>query len=161
MRPGAGAALLGLDAAAIRDARLPVEALWGEAGWRLAAEVQAAEGARAQALLAALADRASQSPAPDPLVRAAIARLAAADVSALAAELAVSERQLRRRFAGAVGYGPKRLARVLRLGRALAAARADGELARAAFEAGYADQAHFTHECRALAGLPPSALLTA
>ena len=35
---------------------------------------------------------------------------------------------------------------------ALAAARAGEELAPAAFAAGYADQAHFAHECRALAG---------
>jgi AraC-like DNA-binding protein len=53
-----------------------------------------------------------------------------------------------------VGYGPKLLARVLRLQRALRAARAGEELAWAALEAGYADQAHFAHECRALAGVP-------
>jgi AraC-like DNA-binding protein len=56
-------------------------------------------------------------------------------------------------------HAPKRLARVLRLERALAAARAGEELARAAAEAGYADQAHFSHDCRALAGVAPSALL--
>ena len=38
-------------------------------------------------------------------------------------ELGVSERQLRRRFAEAVGYGPKTLARVLRFQRFLDAAR--------------------------------------
>ena len=37
--------------------------------------------------------------------------------------LGVSERQLRRRFADAVGYGPKTLARVLRFQRFLALAR--------------------------------------
>jgi AraC-like DNA-binding protein len=48
---------------------------------------------------------------------------------------------------------------VLRLRRALAAARAGGDLARVAFEAGYADQAHFSGDCRELAGIPPTALL--
>jgi len=48
---------------------------------------------------------------------------------------------------------------VLRLGRALQAARAGDELARVAYEAGYADQAHFTNDCRALAGVPPSIVL--
>ena len=43
----------------------------------------------------------------------------------------VSERQLRRRFVDAVGYGPKTLARVLRFQRFLALARGRGELARA------------------------------
>jgi methylphosphotriester-DNA--protein-cysteine methyltransferase len=59
-----------------------------------------------------------------------------------------------------VGYGPKRLARVLRLRRALDVARADG-LADAAFSAGYADQSHFTNDCVELAGLPPGRLLRA
>jgi AraC-like DNA-binding protein len=80
-------------------------------------------------------------------------------VTDLAARLAISERQLRRRVAAAVGYGPKRLARVFRLRRALDAAHAGDELARVAFDAGYADQAHFANECRALAGASPSALL--
>jgi transcriptional regulator GlxA family with amidase domain len=74
----------------------------------------------------------------------------------------VSERQLRRRFADAVGYAPKTLQRVLRFQRFLVLARAAGasaDLARLAFAAGYADQAHLTRECRRLAGLPPAALL--
>ena len=82
-------------------------------------------------------------------------------VRSLARELALSERQLRRRFEAAVGYGPKRLARVLRLTRALAAAYAGEELGRVAADAGYADQAHFTNDCRSLAGVAPSALLAA
>ena len=48
---------------------------------------------------------------------------------------------------------------MLRLQRALASARDGNELARAAYEAGFADQAHFTNECSELAGLPPAALL--
>jgi transcriptional regulator GlxA family with amidase domain len=96
-------------------------------------------------------------------VRAAATRLnvAGIQIAPLARELAVSERQLRRRVEGAVGYGPKRLARVLRLRRALAAAHAGTELGRVAADAGYVDQAHFSHECRLLAGASPSAVLTA
>ncbi len=101
------------------------------------------------------------APAPDPLVRAAVARLddPRIEVRRLANALAVSERQLRRRFESAVGYGPKRLGRVLRLTRALTAARAGEELGRVAFDAGYADQAHFANDCRSLAGVAPSALI--
>ena len=160
MRPGAAPALLGIDAEAVRDLRLPVQEIWGEAGDRLAAALEERER-HIGALLGELSTRARGAPPPDPLVRAAISRLGDPDVGVrtLAGALAVSDRQLRRRFTTAVGYGPKRLARVLRLGRALAAARCGGDLGRVAFDAGYADQAHFTNECRSLAGVAPSALL--
>jgi len=94
-------------------------------------------------------------------VRETVSRLErpGVEIAPMAAELGVSERQLRRRVTRAVGYGPKRLARVLRLQRAVGAARAGDELARVALDAGYADQAHFAHECRELAGVPPTALL--
>ena len=77
----------------------------------------------------------------------------------LGAALGVSERQLRRRFADAVGYGPKTLARVLRFQRFLALARSGDELARLALTAGYADQAHLTRETRRLAGRTPLELV--
>jgi transcriptional regulator GlxA family with amidase domain len=98
----------------------------------------------------------------DPLARAAALGLAApgARVAALGETLGISERQLRRRFAEAVGYGPKTLARVLRFQRFLAlAAASPHDLAGLAFAAGYADQAHLTRECRQLSGHTPSQLL--
>jgi AraC-like DNA-binding protein len=159
LRPGAAPPPLGVDGVALRDARAPLHELWGDDAHELNARVDEAPD-RAGVLLAALAPRAAAAGAPDPLVQAAIMRLRdGAPVRALAEELHVSERQLRRRVATAVGYGPKRLARVLRLRRALAAARGGEELARAAADAGYADQAHFAGDCRELAGVPPSALL--
>jgi len=162
LRPGAAPSLLAVRAEALRDGRARLHEAWGDDGRRLAEALDEAED-RVVALLAALGERARAAGPPDPLVRAAVARLddPAAAVSGLARELYVSERQLRRRVASAVGYGPKRLARVLRLGRALAAARAGEDLGRVAAEAGYADQAHFASDCRALAGVPPSAVLAA
>jgi len=162
LHPGAAPALLGVDAAALRDAQVAIDGVWGDDGLRLA-EALDAQDDRGRVLLAALAARAARSAVPDPLVRAAVARLGAPQVavSALAGHLGVSERQLRRRFERAVGYGPKRLGRVLRLARALDAARSGDDLARVAADAGYADQAHFTNDCRSLAGVAPSALLAA
>jgi AraC-like DNA-binding protein len=159
LRPGAAPPLLGVDGAALRDARPALHELWGDDARELTVRLDEAADPAA-ALLAELAPRAAAAGAPDPLVQAAVARLSGgAAVRALAGELYVSERQLRRRVGTAVGYGPKRLARVLRLRRALAAARGGQELARVAAEAGYADQAHFAGDCRELAGVPPSALL--
>jgi AraC-like DNA-binding protein len=160
MRPGAGAALLGVDAGALRDARIPLADVWHNDGRRLEEHLDGGDD-RVGLLLAALCARAPRTAPPDPLVRAAVRRLhdPGARVETLSRDLDVSARQLRRRFESAVGYGPKRLARVLRLKRALVAARRGDELAWAAAGAGYADQAHFAHDCRALAGVSPSALL--
>jgi AraC-like DNA-binding protein len=85
----------------------------------------------------------------------------ATPVPALADASGIGERQLRRRFAAAVGYGPKTFARIARFQRALALLRAGEPAAGAAYAAGYADQAHMTREMRALAGRTPSALTAA
>jgi AraC-like DNA-binding protein len=83
----------------------------------------------------------------------------------VAEQIGLSERQLRRRCQDAVGYGPKTLQRVLRFRRFVARIDSDLEHGRDAHDlagvaalAGYADQAHLTRECRALAGLTPAAL---
>jgi AraC-like DNA-binding protein len=82
-------------------------------------------------------------------------------VAGLSDILGLSERQLRRRFDTAVGYGPKTLHRVLRFRRVLAQLSQTGpatDLADLAVRAGYADQAHLTRETTRLAGRPPAAL---
>ena len=92
---------------------------------------------------------------PDPLVDAAVSRLSNCDarVAAVADDLGVSERHLHRRVTAAVGYGPKFLARVIRLRRLVALSA--GSLADRAHVAGYAGQAHMTAEVRCLTGLTP------
>lgn len=160
MRPGAAPPLLGVDGERLRDARIGLSQIWGDEG-RCLEERLESSATPAETLMAALAPRAAAAGPPDPLVQATVARLeaGACSVTRIASELHVSERQLRRRVGAAVGYGPKRLARVLRLRRALAAACDGVELARVAADAGYSDQAHFAGECRELAGVPPSALV--
>jgi AraC-like DNA-binding protein len=143
-RVGAAGAALGLPAAELLDAAVPVEEIWGgEIVERIG------DAPSVDALAAAVVGRLTAE--PDRLVRAAAA----------GAEPGIGARQLRRRFADAVGYGPKTLQRILRFQRFLALARATGQpdLARLALDAGYADQAHLTRECTRLAGLPPAALL--
>jgi AraC-like DNA-binding protein len=100
---------------------------------------------------------------PDPAVARATALLAdpRARAEDVAAEIGLSLRQLRRRCHVVVGYGPKTLQRVLRFRRfvsQLDAGRGGLGLAALAAQAGYADQAHLTRECQALAGLTPAAL---
>ncbi len=73
--------------------------------------------------------------------------------------MSLSDRQLHRRCLRAFGYGPKTLARILRMRRALDSARAGTPPADVAVETGYADQAHLSRGIKALAGVPLSALL--
>ena len=154
--PGAAAAALGVPAGELRDQRVPLDALWG----RSAAGAVVDAGADPLALAAALRPRLRDA-APDLRVLAAARRLArvpATPVPVLAAALGLGERQLRRRFAAAVGYGPKTFARVARLHAALGLLGGSDPLARVAADAGYADQAHMTRELAALAGTTPAAL---
>ena len=80
-------------------------------------------------------------------------------VAEVAAQVGFSQRQLNRRSLASFGYGPKVLARVLRLQRALGSARGGMSLVEAALAAGYGDQAHFAHEVRALTGQMASQLV--
>lgn len=73
-------------------------------------------------------------------------------VAEVASAMGFSQRHLNRRALASFGYGPKVLARVLRLGRALEWVRAGVPLVEVAINAGYGDQAHFAHEVRALTG---------
>lgn len=107
----------------------------------------------------------------DPLVRVAVKALMPwhrVSIDVLAAHLALSSSQLRRRCLHAVGVSPKVLQRVLRfqgfLALAQAGAAASGRrdadgVAGLAADAGYADQAHLSRESLRLAGLTPRQLL--
>jgi AraC-like DNA-binding protein len=153
-RVGAAGAALGLPADELLDeGSVPLAELWGpECEERVAAGgVEALVQVVREHLVTPL----------DRLARAAALDLAqpGARVGDLALALGLSERQLRRRFLDAVGYGPKTLARVLRFQRFLALARRGDDLASLAFAAGYADQAHLTRECRRLSGRTPAELV--
>lgn len=74
-------------------------------------------------------------------------------VAGAADAVGVGARQLHRRSLDAFGYGPKTLARVLRLQRALTLVRDGVPYAEAALGAGCADQAHLSREMRDLAGI--------
>ena len=74
-------------------------------------------------------------------------------------ELGLGARQLHRRSLAAFGYGPKTLARILRLQRALALARAGVPYADTAARTGYADQAHLSRDVREFTSTTLSELL--
>jgi AraC-like DNA-binding protein len=159
-RPGAGGPALGVPLAALRDRRVDLDELQPAVSRRPPAALDAHEALRR--VTAAAAELVTTTP-PDAVVIEAVRLLGRprTHLAELIAVLDVSERQLRRRFDAAVGYGPKTLERVLRFRRVLhhlSADRAAYDLATLAVRAGYADQAHLTRETSRLAGLPPSAL---
>jgi AraC-like DNA-binding protein len=109
--------------------------------------------------------RARELAPPDPLVLEGVSRLLEqpCDVRSLAAALAISERQLRRRFEAVVGITPQPLVRMFRYQRFLALLHTSDtprpSLRRLADEAGYADQSHLSREAARLAGLTPGAVV--
>ncbi len=162
-RPSAGGTVLGLPLSEVRDQRVALAGLLPAAARRLPASLSPAEAAARTVDIAGLllADA-----APDQAVSraAALLRDPSARTEDIAGQVGLSERQLRRRVHAAAGYGPKTLQRVLRFRRFVRMLDAAGEppdLASAAVQAGYADQAHLTRECSALSGLTPTALARA
>jgi AraC-like DNA-binding protein len=158
--PGTAPAVFGVPAHELRDRRLPLDALWPAAVVRRLAE-RVADAADPGAVLESIAtDRLARADPPDPGLAEIVARLRAGDpVAAVADAVGLSSRQLHRRSLAAFGYGPKTLARVLRLDGALRLARGGAPFATVAATAGYADQAHLARDVRALAGLPLGAVL--
>jgi len=151
--PGAGGGVLGVPLDSLRDLRIDVAEV--DRAFDVDGDMEPAE-VLARFTSAALGRQA------DPLVAVAARKVGKQGVGAVARELGVSERQLRRRFHAAAGYGPKTLARVLRFRRFVEAIDGGGaDLAALAFDAGYADQAHLTRETTRLAGLPPAAFMRA
>lgn len=161
-RPGAGGPALGIPLNELLNRRVDFPDLRPEVARQFPSTITPSMALRR---VAATAARLVAEGPPDVLVCQASRRLAQPQtrVEALARELGLSERQFRRRLQAVVGYGPKTLQRVLRFRRFLAyieARPADADLARVAFDLGYADQPHLTRETTRLSGLTPAALVS-
>lgn len=158
--PGTGPTVLGLPAHALTDHRTPLSRIWPEPRVRELTERVAAARAPGRELEAIAAEQLAEVDPPDPVVFAITDALdAGRTVAETADRIGFSERQLHRRCRIAFGYGPKTLARVLRLDRALALARSGRPLAEVGATAGYADQAHLARDVKALTGLTLRSLL--
>jgi AraC-like DNA-binding protein len=161
-RPGTAPQLLRLPASELVDRHVPLDAVRPALAARLDARLAGASDPLAvlqQELMRSIAELGE----PDPVVRTATTLLGggSAGVGEVADRVYVSERQLQRRFAERVGYGPKTFQRIARFQRAVGQLGLDGaRLASAAASAGYADQAHLTRESRRLAGLSPRELVS-
>jgi len=151
--PGTAPALLGVPAHELRDRRVALADLWPAGRVRILAERVAEAPEPAAALEAVALRRAAGTTPSDPLMRAVAASLGRGrSVAETARAAGLGARQLHRRSLAAFGYGPKTLARILRLRRALALVRSGTPYAEAAVLAGCTDQAHLAREMRDLTG---------
>ncbi|MGH9123191.1 MAG: helix-turn-helix domain-containing protein [Acidimicrobiales bacterium] len=156
---GLGPALLGIPADQLVDEYPDLDQVWAPAPVRALTEQAAADP---ESALEQWAVKSAAHRPADPL-GGRVQTMAAAGVSVadMADRTGYSSRQLHRRCLALFGYGPRHLARILRLGRALDEARAGRPLADVAAWCGYVDQAHMTHDVRALTGATPTTLLEA
>ncbi|MET8148468.1 helix-turn-helix domain-containing protein [Actinoplanes sp. NPDC049668] len=151
---GTGPGVLGVPADELTDRRVPLDQLCAPAEVRALAEADDPIAA-----LAGFARRRWRDPDTSMVAVAAGAR-AGRPVGAIADECGLSARHLQRRCRTAFGYGPKTLARILRLQRAVGLARSGRPFADVSVVAGYADQAHLSRDVRALAGVPLGELVS-
>lgn len=167
-RPGRAGSVLGFDTPELRNYRVPLGDIVGaRTGRRLVDRVgdASAPGAKLRVLQEYARSWTSKAPAADVVAQAVtsvLRRDITTPVAVMADATALSERQLRRRCLAAFGYGPATLRRILRLQQFVRLARhpaAPKELAGLAVAAGYTDQAHLSHECRAIAGVSPRVLI--
>jgi len=164
---GAPEAMLGASASALAGRIVALPDLWGDAAARRLCDrlADAHDTVDAAAILeSAIIERLTFADGRSAHARLALDvadRLATARVNAVAADLGVSERHLRRVFRDIVGVSPKAFAKLTRFHRALRAAREDSHArwAKIAAVAGYYDQAHLIAEFHAIAGVTPRALL--
>jgi AraC-like DNA-binding protein len=165
--PGLAPSLLGIPASELLNQYLPLCDVWAGAQSDPFARIveERSVSGRIAALQTALLERAKDAIPVDRATKAAVQWIAQhpqGRVEQLSEWLGLSSRQIQRRFTSAVGYGPKLLHSVFRLQRLLnlaETARAQGNLAQFALNAGYADQSHMTREVRRFSGEPPSVSL--
>jgi AraC-like DNA-binding protein len=168
-KPGGASAFLGVPASEIADRVITLDDLWGAEVERLRERLSVARDPHdmldvlQDALLArARVVRASESDSAR-LARHAVSLLRDREtpirVRALARTLGISDRHLRRAFEAIVGIRPKEFARMVRLQRAIRAARTNTPWTEIAAHAGYYDQAHMIAEFHALIGATPTAFM--
>ncbi len=156
--------VLGMPLSEVANRTVPIEAVLGRAGAELVERIADASTwqERFSILDAALIARLSDATDVDAAVAWTLARIIASGgttaIGALATELGWSHRRLIARYRDAVGLPPKVVARIVRFERVCGRLRGGADLAVAAAECGYFDQAHLSREVREFAGITPAQL---
>lgn len=162
-KPGWSRTLFGVPANQLADQLVTLDDLWPFAARNVTRELLAALSVPEvlHALSRAIASHAPFEPASARLARRAARMFEASEtrVEAVAGELGVSARHLRRAFLESIGIAPKEFARGVRLHRAIRESARSTDWSAIARNAGYYDQAHLIGDFRALTGLTPTAFV--
>jgi AraC-like DNA-binding protein len=164
LRPEAAFRFIGGQMGALTDANIGLSDLFSPTEASLLEEMlaEATGPARRAQYVQEFVIRHLHNHRPDVVVHQAILQLRRTpnkSVRQLASQLAISERQLSRRFHAMVGTNVKRFARIVRFGKAIAAARQGVRWAEVAQACGFADQAHMVHDFQDMVGRPPEAIV--
>lgn len=164
-RPGAAGALFGMPATELSDDKIPLRDVWRQWSDDVSDRVRDRSSLRLKLaeIERQIARRCVTLERPDPLVSHMLSWLSrhrATRIDRLALTMAISERQLRRRFSASVGYSPQMFHGILRFQRVLAMAKRhpDRRLDELAVAAGYADQPHMTREVARFARATPGSV---
>ena len=156
---GFGPSILGVPANELTNQRVRLDAIWRAADVRRM-EDRLASSREPTAVLEAIAAAARREDHRGPAIAEMARQLRAGiPIWRVADTLGISERQIRRRSFEAFGYGPKTLARILRLNGAIDLALTGLRFVDVAAESGYADQAHLARDVKEFAGVPLSQLV--
>jgi AraC-like DNA-binding protein len=163
-RPGGFAAFTGQERAALADWTVTAAAVFGPAADELGAAVLGGDDrAAVEAVAGFLIERLPERPDPryERLLRIVSTILKDRSITRVdqaAERFSMSTKSLQRLFQAYVGLGPKWLIRRYRMHDAADRLAADpgADLAALAFELGWSDQAHFTHDFKNLIGSPPA-----
>ncbi len=160
-RLGAAAPFLGISAAAVRDAIMPLgEILARDCAGRCQRVLDArTPEAKLAVLEQVLVEQLAQAAEPDPGLIEAVGELhRGTAVRSVVEQFGTTPKPFIRRFEQQVGMTPKRFSRVRRLQRTLAVMPKNGAPDWPALAAanGYYDQSHLIHDFGELAGVTPS-----
>ena len=164
LQPWSGRAFLGFPLSEIRGELVQLDEVTPALCSRLLPALEDApdETRRLATLFDALEAHVTRQAAPDAALRAAVECLTTSQtlpsIADLASSLGRSTRWLQRAFSETLGFGPKMLARITRVQRALRLARIDERASWAAIaaDAGYFDHSHLVRDFKQLVGCTPS-----
>jgi AraC-like DNA-binding protein len=163
-KAGGAQPFLGVSAGELRDANVPLDALWGTKATELRDRLLEAQTSEVRfdvlkrALLAQVARPLTHHPAVAFALREFQGMTRTRTVKEVSRRTGMSQRRFIQLFREAVGLTPKLFCRILRFQEVIRLVGSEKRVqwAEVALRCGYFDQAHFVHDFRAFSGTTPT-----